>query len=228
MMIMNSYEDMIHHFKDQRVMTSTKQSLDALLRIICSLHTRGRSYFDMPVRVFLTSYMVSLYPTIVFEEMTPEATALKDASDKMTSQYNTISEALLRMQNRSNDIPFKELSKDFCENLLDYHNKFLIWQHLDEVRIISRILSTLSDLLLSMFRLGGHALDIDIINYDGTDQQLVQIKTKIILYRRKLKNINAAAVAEFDMRIDRETRAYRELHTILLRQEEEQLMQRRL
>jgi len=60
------------------------------------------------------------------------------------------------------------------------------------------------------------------MHYEGQDPQLLQIKNHIILLREKLEGINAAAIAEFDMRMARELRTYRHLRVILLRQEEEQ------
>jgi hypothetical protein len=84
--MMNSFQDLVVHIhiRDLQVITSTKQRLDMLLRVICSLHPTS-VFFYMPPRVFLASYMVSFNPIHIFKEMTPEATALKDAPDKMTA-----------------------------------------------------------------------------------------------------------------------------------------------
>jgi hypothetical protein len=88
---------MVHRFKDEGVITSTKKSLDELIRVyyLISNGNHDCSIVGLPARVFLASYMISVNPTNVFEQMTPEVTALKEASDKMTSQYNAMSEALL-------------------------------------------------------------------------------------------------------------------------------------
>ncbi len=92
--LMNSFNDMVHHVKDEQVVTSTKQSLDELIKLsyFISNGYHDGNILGLPPRMLLVSYMVSLNPTNVFEQMDAKlgqshrATVLKDASDKMTSQ----------------------------------------------------------------------------------------------------------------------------------------------
>jgi hypothetical protein len=219
-MVMNSFNDMVLHFRDRRVVTSTKQSLDELIKLSYFI---ANGYHDgnvvgLPPRVFLASYMVSYNPTNVFEQTTPEVTALKDASDKMTAQFKTMSEALLLIQGPEDIHAFKELSKDFYDNAMDYNAKFTIWKRLDEVFLSARINRALGALLLAMFHLAGQALDVDIL-HDGTDPLLLQIKAQINRLRTKLGQIAGnVPVAEFDARMAAEMQTYRQLR--ILREEQ--------
>jgi hypothetical protein len=130
-----------------------------------------------------------------------------------------MSNAPLRIHEPNNIhcIPFRELSRDFCENLLDYHAKFTIWTHPDEVRVVSSTMSVLNICLLSMFQLARQDLDGDIIQERTTDPRILEIKAQIALLREKSVYIgrNPTALADFDTRMDREQRAYQDLRTIL-------------
>jgi hypothetical protein len=210
---------MVLHFRDKHVINATRLTLIELVRV-CSAFEDGQVISTSSTGVFLAAFLISLHPTTIFEGVALENTSLKEASDKLTLQFSSIVNALI---NDSGIHTFLELSQNFCANFKDYQTKFMIWKRIDEVRLVSRLNTSLRRLLGTMLTLAGQSLDVDII-HQGNDPMILQIKGQIMLIREQLQKIGFhPQVVAFDALMAHELETYRLIRTLReeqLRQEE--------
>jgi hypothetical protein len=162
--------------------------------------------------------MISIYPGAVFEQITPEVALLKRASDKVTSQFNTISETLVLMSEEEEVVVenFKAVSIFFfCVNLHDFQTKFLAWKSINVIGLLARVNRALNALLMSIsFLVEESPVEVDII-HEGTHPMLVEIKAQIERLREKVVQIAGhEQIAEFDAKYAEEMRKYRMLRVM--------------
>jgi hypothetical protein len=111
---------------------STRETLIEFVKILRSPRflvdgTLPDDLTQISPRILQWPYMISVNPASVFEQITDDVAELKRVSDKMTSQFNAISEVLLVIMEEGPDFGmhvFKEVSKDFCKNFHGYQTKF--------------------------------------------------------------------------------------------------------
>ena len=209
-------------FKRPEVVLATKEILVELINTIISPLVGGNrdGLAEINPRFFLAAYMITINPAAVFDQITPQTAELKRASDKITRQFNAITEALTLVIEDPSEENYgihvlQELSRNFCVNYHDYHTKFHAWQRLDANNLITRIKGSLHALLAAMFLLAENSPpDVDLI-HQGTDPRIIAIKTHIDRLRAKMVQIGrtayAADIAEFDAKMASDMQRYRML-----------------
>jgi len=119
------------------------QKLSSLLHGTTNLPS---GFFNVNIRVFLTSYMISSHPAEVFEKMGDLETPLLESTKKLLSNFEAILEALTNEKKIFRDIR-QDLTQAFPALLTDFLDRFRKWKAVDEVKLIARIKHALVVLL---------------------------------------------------------------------------------
>lgn len=177
----NRFHATMELFKKREVIAATKGYLEQLIKI-AGFGVNGVVEYNP--RIFLTSFMVTIYPTTVFDRNTPETDSLKNAAENITTQFTAIIEYVIKSRlitaveaeaiqsQEEKDIGYQNfnelllLTHGFHVNLLAYHTKFYEWKQWDEPRVISNLHNVMVNLITAMYHVSGEHAEMNDTNAD--------------------------------------------------------------
>ena len=157
--------DVAQHLRHPDVLSNAEACLSALMDACAAWHAdRGGAEDPVPVRVFLSVYMIALFPASVFDPPTEETVALTDAATALARQFDRlIKEACVhdRAAQRVRTSRLMALSVGFRERLYGYHRLYTAWAREDKLRLAGRLHGRLCALLGRLLDTAGPAEDLD-------------------------------------------------------------------
>lgn len=199
----HSYTDLVSHLKNRATIALARQCLQRVHFLCVKRHEIAvDSSHDINVKVFLSSYMISMFPTEVFEktELDPIDRSLLEVAVQLSIRF----ERILRLVESKRDfkrVP-SELTAGFVPMLLLFMARFSVWYNRDNrggqqrVQRILDVLLTLDECLILVPQNQGDAAA------DPTEslRQRTEIKGQILKLRQMLEDLpgGVAALALYD------------------------------
>ena len=189
-----NFESLVVFLKKKSILLASKKCLLRIYQLCFNRHGSS-NIFNMSenknVRIFLASFMITYYPTHVFESMGTLEKPLFESSEKMLKTFQNICNIIHTSPNHCfHDVPH-ELSEKFLTMFFEYINCFKTWKTPDEAIIVQRI----KNALIALYNAKDH-LSHNNSNYSNLQ---IELDTQINRLRTKLRQIaGLEKLAQFD------------------------------
>ena len=179
-----TFENLVEYFEDPQVIWSTNACLEACVDSCYEWKVYEGPKVEIEFHFVLAGYMLVMHPNSAFQASTDKANELVHSATRFINQFEGILDILVFAGPISNKREFfLTLAKDFCENLADFHTKYLAWKREDEAAFAMRTYKTMVSLFKAMLLTNGEG------RLDTKDPRIVDIMDTIAWLRTSFNEL---------------------------------------